>query len=536
MIHIKGLSFTYPESVNPALHDISLELHEGEVVLLAGPNGGGKSTLLKAILGIVPQVTGGTISGHVMIGEKSVRQLRTSELAGKIGIVLQDPESQVSNLTVGDEVRFGPANLCWPKVEVYKQAAQALHKLGIAELEPVSVLALSGGQLQRLSLAALLAMKPEVLILDEPVTNLDPLGVDMVITALRAIKSQVKLMIISSHWLDPFLDLATRLIVFEHGRVALDDTPVRLASQPELLGEFGVQVPQVFLLRQKLAKSGLALPADQTLPTSFNEWEICPTEFSASTHVQSIVDIENVSYRYPKLRGGSQPLSDIDLTLFQGEHVALVGHNGTGKSTLARLIASLLKPTTGRIIRHDLNRIGLMLQKPTLGFLEPTVRQELAFGLPKNAETKARVEKYLHLFELSPYADQLPFHLSGGEQRRLSLATAMIAQPELLILDEPTAGLDSLQVGTFLQLLKSFVGTVVHITHDTRIVGAEVDRAIVLGGGQVAFAGHPALMTDELLKALGYDLVNTTIEFCMGHLKQGFPMLPSQLEVRHVGL
>lgn len=523
MIKTAGLSFWYTGESQPALRDVSIQFDEGEVILLAGPNGGGKSTLLKAFLGVIPTIIPGTLKGRILINNQPVNELTTSQLAGNIGIVLQDPESQISNLIVNDELNFGPANLCWTPSDIAESVDSAARQMEISHLRPVSVLALSGGQLQRLAIASLLAMRPEVLILDEPVTNLDPLGVASVVNAIRLLKCRVKLIIISSHWLDPFLCLATRLVILNKGEVMVDAPLEALEANAEQLTKFGVRIPQLWQLSHRLAQQGFSLDSHTS------EWQLTPRISQSSAHPLNLA-LDRVSFHYE--RGGSRPLSNISLSVGLGERLALVGHNGQGKTTLARLMAGLLKPTSGRILQKA-DRVGMVLQKPSLGFICNTVREEISYG---NSKSPNEVTTILDQFELGKYHNRSPFNLSGGEQRRLALATALLNNPTLLLLDESTAGLDALQVATFLTLLHDFAGTVIHITHDARIVGQEVETVAAIDHGEVIFRGHPAQMTKIIIRYLGFDQVSATIKFASEWLEVGIPMLPEQVEVRHVGL
>ncbi len=525
MIDLKGLSFWYPDEKDAVLKDVTLHFGEGEIVLLAGPNGGGKSTLLKAILGVVPKLLGGTLTGEITYQGRLISELETSQLAGKIGIVLQDPESQISNMTVQDEVEFGPANLCWSKNEIDSQVDSALVMMGIDHLRKVSVLALSGGQMQRLSLASLLAMQPEVLILDEPITNLDPLGVASVIEAIKIMKGHVKLMLISSHWLDPFIEFTTRVVIMERGEVVLDVNPEDLHVRSHELTKFGVEIPQLWQLEAVLLAQGFS--------GSFlfdHRWQLREQFSQERFSPKTLVSVKDVSFQYG--RDGAKPLRDISLTIGSGERLAIVGHNGQGKTTLVRIIAGFLKPTSGRI-QSTPRSVSMMLQKPTLGFLCNTVLEELSFG---SKETAAQISKMLDRFDLSKYSARSPFQLSGGEQRRLSLAIALANSPDLLILDESTAGLDANQVATFLSVLETFRGTVIQITHDSRVVGGNVDTVAVLGGGKILFQGMPSQLSGQTMLFLGYEKVNPVVEFGMQWLDAGIPMLADQVEVQYVGI
>lgn len=502
MIEFKNFSFKYPGAGRSVLDNLNCSFSAGEMVLIAGPNGSGKSTLLKAILGIVPFATGGSASGRVEFEGNHIRAQQTVQLAGKIGVVLQDPESQVTNLTVWEEVVFGMANLLVPIDEVVERGYRSLLQLGLARFAEQSVLTLSGGQLQRLTLASLLSMQPQVLVLDEPLANLDPLGVNSVVTALREIRHFVPLTIICSHWLDPFMELATRIVIVSEGKLVLDVPASELSTHTSQLISFGVEVPFY-----PQPKDGLRLN---------------PRLKNRSIQSEEPILLRGVGYYYPD--SASFSLSEI-VTSLNSKRIALVGHNGCGKSTLARLLAGLAKPTVGQI--EAPTKVGLMLQKPTLSFLCPTVEEELRFGWKPSDE---EVERLLVDFELADYRDASPFNLSGGEQRRLALSLALAQRPELLILDEPTAGLDAVQVKNLLEKVEKFNGAIIFITHDTRIVAEYVDEVVALRDGNLWFVCHPVEMTAQMMRELGYDKVNPTVAWAMSQLDAGIPMLPSQVK------
>ncbi len=523
IFQVRGFAFKYPENPAYALEGINLVIEEGEVILVAGPNGGGKSTLLKALMGIVPNMTGGTISGEVLFKDKSVRKFSVNQLAGKIGIVLQDPESQISNLTIDDEVTFGPSNLLLPKATVMSRATESLRLMGMSHLRRASILGLSGGQLQRLSLACLLAMNPEVIILDEPVANLDPQGVASVVSAIRDLRSYVKSIIISSHWLDPFIELANRLVIISKGHIHRDISTSEIYSHIAELEAYGVEIPQLCRIYEALSEQGMSLNPQLTVP-EIKGYRILPVhDENTYTQRDPVVAMSNVSYRYSS---GISPLLDVSFSVGRGEHIALVGHNGSGKSTLARLLAGLLKPRQGQV--KKVGKVGMMFQKPTLGFLENTVSKEINFDLALNS---SQIDTILEEYGLLQYRDQSPFNLSGGEQRRLSLAITMLSRPDVLILDEATAGLDANQVRWLIDKLKTSNGSVVYVTHDIRIVGAYVQKVVVLGDGKIAFNGTTCQIDADIMRYLGYDQINPTIQLSMKSLTHAIPMIPDQLKV-----
>ena len=294
MLSVQNFSYTYPSGAN-AIKNVSLSFVPGEFILIAGPNGGGKSTLLKSILGVIPTYYGGTFKGLITFNRKSIREYGVVNLAGSIGIVLQDPESQISNATVWEEVTFALRNLLFPKHEVSLRADHALQAMEISDLKEHSVHDLSGGQMQRVSIAALAALQPKVLIFDEPLANLDPLGVISVIDALERAKEFVDIVIIASHWLDPFLELSTRLVVIDTGEVVLDVDSASIEKHLDSLKTHNIEVPQVNKIKSILYQQGaevhdtngiLCLPESLTLAPVLVEKPIHTTE--------SVISLNNI--------------------------------------------------------------------------------------------------------------------------------------------------------------------------------------------------------------------------------------------------
>ncbi len=524
-LSVNNLSYSYINGVR-ALTNVDIQISSGEFVLLSGPNGGGKSTLLQAILGILYEYYGGKITGEITFGGKSVKNLGIKGLAGRVGFVLQDPGSQVCNLTVIEEATAALCNFLYPKKEVISRSRDALKLMHLENLENVSVDTLSGGQLQRLAIASLLALRPKILILDEPLANIDPEGVADVIDALKEIKKSVDIVIVATHWLDPFLELATRLIVLDSGKVTIDTDIEKLPKCFTAMKKAKVEVPHVMQIQRKLAglhiltrivKGKIFLPANVT---------VMPVKRHNNGTGKDIVNLNDVFYRYPD---GTLALKDITAVIKNGVRVAIIGHNGSGKSTLARLAAGLRKQSKGKIQTLASN-IAMMPQKPGLGFITTTVADEIAYGTTCSAR---EVAMWLERFDLSKYKDTSPFQLSGGEQRRLSLAIATVRPMDLLILDEPTAGLDAQQVQFFEEILSTFTGASIYITHDPRIMGSFVQEVIVLKNGAIQFSGHTSDLTSRLYSDLGYASINPTVALAMHYLSANLPTSPSQLEVQN---
>ena len=477
---------------NPALSGVDLDIAPGERVLVLGPSGSGKSTLMGGLAGLL----GGTEEGEAT-GTLTVDGVAPAQARGRVGLLMQDPEAQVVLARVGDDVAFGMENLGVAREEIWPRVENSLEAVGLSVPLDHSTTELSGGQKQRLALASILAMGPGLLLLDEPTANLDPSGVAEVRAAVEAVVERTgATVVVVEHRVDVWASLVDRVIVVADGAIAADG-PLRqvLAQQGDALRERGIWLPG----DDVAAEVG---PAPEVPPAS-----------SGTTLIARVADL---TIGYDK---NSPVRSGIDLTIERGVSTCIVGANGAGKSTFALTLAGLLPPISGTVevetsdgTRGDphewtskqlLGRMSMVFQEPEYQFLASTVAEELAIG-PRAAgmseeEIAPLVDEHLEALGLTTLARANPMTLSGGEKRRLSVATALISAPELLILDEPTFGQDR---GTWLglvRLLRAALArgvTLVSITHDPAFVAAMGQRVVDLG--QVGTrGGAPEDPTDE---------------------------------------
>jgi len=437
-----------------------------------------------------------------------------AELATEVGLVFQDPESQLFSMTVEDEVAFGPESLGLPVDEIEERLRWALDVVGLADLRERSPAHLSGGQQRRLAIAAVLAMRPSILVLDEPTAGLDPLGRREVLRVVAELRRQGATVIMATQDADAVAELADRVIVLEAGRIALEGTPQEVFAHVERLHTLGVDVPQMAELSHRLGIHPPCLTVEQAARaltqhavhntqhavrnTQYATDELRTAHFIPTANHNQVV-FHDVWFRYET---GVQALAGIDLELHAGEYVALIGANGSGKTTLAKHVNGLLRPqrgevsvlgrdvretSTGELARH----VGYVFQNPDHQIFAPSVREELAFG-PRNlglapAEVDTRVEAALAAFNLAPLADVPPAALGYGQRRLVTLAAVHAMQPEVLILDEPTVGLDrrlTLRLLDWVTELRATGTTVVFITHDMRLV-PHAARCVVMSHGQV---------------------------------------------------
>jgi energy-coupling factor transport system ATP-binding protein len=430
LAQVDNVTFAYPDASRLALDGVSLTIERGEFVALLGASGSGKSTLLRALAGLVPHFHGGRFSGRVEVAGRDTRVVRPAELAGTVATLFQEPEDQVVLTRVLAEVTFGLENLGTAPAEIVPRALAALSVVGAEHLAERATVELSGGELQRVCLASALALEPDLLLLDEPSSQLDR-------------------------------DAAEAL--FEHAR-AHDCAVVVAEQRPELPLEFADRV--VFLRDGQIVNE---------LPPA---WTDPPSSQVTKCHLgDEVVRIEHASFAYP---AGPPVLVDESLSLRRGEVVALVGPNGIGKTTLGKLAAGLLAPGGGRIVRFG--RAAYLPQDPGRYLVEETVLGEVALAV---GEERAR--PVLEELELTAFADRHPRDLSSGERERLAIATVLAIEPDLLVLDEPTRGVDperKRELATLLRGQAPLRATLV-VTHDRMFAMSVADRTVALGSEAV---------------------------------------------------
>ena len=488
----RGWGWRHAGRKNAALSGVDLDIAPGERVLVLGPSGSGKSTLMGGLAGLL----GGAEEGEAT-GTLTVDGVAPAEARGRVGLLMQDPEAQVVLARVGDDVAFGMENLGVAREEIWPRVENSLEAVGLSVPLDHSTTELSGGQKQRLALASILAMGPGLLLLDEPTANLDPSGVAEVRAAVEKVVERTgATVVVVEHRVDVWASLVDRVIVVADGAIAAD------GPLDEVLAQQG----------EALRERGIWLPGDDVAAAVGPAPEVAP----ASSDATPIARVTDLTIGYD----ASAPVrSGIDVTIERGVSTCIVGANGAGKSTFALTLAGLLPPLEGAVevetsdgtagdphewsSKQLLGRMSMVFQEPEYQFLASTVAEELAIG-PRAAgmtdeEIAPLVDEHLEALGLTKLARANPMTLSGGEKRRLSVATALISAPELLILDEPTFGQDR---GTWLglvRLLRSALArgvTLVSITHDPAFVAAMGQRVVDLG--QVGTRGGvPTDSTDE---------------------------------------
>ena len=451
IIEFDNVSFSYGNE--PALDGLSLRIDEGEFVCILGMNGSGKSTFARHVNALISPQAGAVSTLNLETGDPANR----SRIRSNVGMVFQNPDDQLVATTVEDDVAFGPENLGLPSEEIRSRVTRALAQVGLAGFEKRDVSTLSGGQKQLVAIAGALAMQPRVLVLDEPTAMLDPRARSRVISVCEEANAAGTTIVLITHFLDE-TQKASRVVALDAGRVALDGTPARVLAQSARLEELGLLAP---FARQR---SGNARR------TSANQG---PSSAAPQTS-GPLLQLRDVSHRYgsENPRQQSSPVFErLTLAVHEGEIVGVSGSTGSGKSTLLQIAGALMQPTGGNVTFHGIrlsNRssmraarreIGVAFQYPERQLFAATVFDDVAFG-PQNqglseSDVKQRVAEALAAVQLDfeSLRERSPFSLSGGQQRRVALAGVLACQPRLLILDEPTAGLDPRSRFSFLQLI-----------------------------------------------------------------------------------
>jgi energy-coupling factor transport system ATP-binding protein len=445
---VEGVTFSYPEASRPALRDVSFELVPGEVVTLLGPSGSGKSTLVRALAGLVPHFHGGRFSGRVVVAGRDTRRARPSELAGTVATVFQDPEDQVVMSTVANEVAFGLENVGTPPGEIPGRLEEALASVGALHLAGRRTTELSGGELQRVCLASALALRPRLLLLDEPTSQLDPAAAGGFLDAVERLGASV---ILSEQRTGRALSLADRVLFVDNGRLLLD------ARRAEALDWLAEQRP--------------------AYGPSGSEPSLLTASDPGTWPEEAVVELAGVSFAYDQI----PVLDGVGLVVRRGEVVVLEGPNGCGKTTLAKLAAGLLEPAAGTVRRA--HRACYLSQDPGRYLIRERADEEVAVGVRGDL---GRARAALAAVGLEWAADRHPRDLSSGERQRLGLAAVAVAEPDLLVLDEPTRGVDPERIRVLAAWLDEYAGSgrgVLVATHDRSF---PCHRRVTLGAEEAA--------------------------------------------------
>lgn len=505
-ISIRELTFTHHGSARPALVDVNLTIPDGTFTAIMGQAGCGKSSLCLALNGLIPRVVRGRFQGSVTVRARFVGDSAVADLAQVVGLVFQDFESQLVSTNVELEVAFGPENFAVPREEIRRRLDRYLKLVGLEGFRRREPAGLSGGQKQRLAIASVLALEPEVLVMDEPTSDLDSIGQDHVLHIAHEVTKAGRTLVLVEHDAEAVI-AADQVILMKEGGIVASGPARGLLSDPGLLEHCGVRPPQVVELFKRLGLPEIPLTVEEGLALlQASRRPIRRTEDRAPTPVDGpvVIQARSASYTY---RQGDAALREVDLTIRRGEFLAIVGQNGSGKTTLGKLLSGLLKPGRGEVLiggvgaasldRAKLARlVGYVFQNPDSQIFSPTVYDEVSFG-PSNfgiprAEIEDRVVESLRAVGLDGYERRDPFALTKGERQRVAVASVLASRPGTLILDEPTTGLDYRQQVGMMEMLARLnrAGhTVVIITHSMWAATEYAARTVVMQDGSITLDG-----------------------------------------------
>jgi len=515
-ILMENVSFTYKGSDHPALENINLTVQRGEILMISGPAGAGKTTLCCALNGLVPHFFRGKLSGKVEVQGLDTKKHTIAFLSHKVGLLFQDPAAQLVAPTVEDEIAFGAENYGIPREQIISRVKEAMEMVRIERYATHNPHRLSGGEQQACALAAVTAMRPAIYVLDEPTSNLDPIGSYRVLELITALaRRENKTIVIVEHKMEELLPLVDRLIILDEGKLVLDGPPRELLNEVDRMEQIGLKPPQVTLLAERLQKAGAEIPKwpisveeavemfSKILKPKRTEKSVLIPERPTNAK-KEIMSTENLWHIY---EDGTEALRGVTVKFYQGEFVGIIGQNGSGKTTLVKHFNGLLKPTRGRVIVDGIDtfdvpiptlakKVGYAFQNPDFQICKSTVKEELAFG-PKNlklssTEITKRTEEVVVALGLEQVLDANPFSLSKGERQKVAVASILAMQPDILIIDEPTTGQSpgtGRQMMEFYRRLNEAGKTIIVITHDMNLAAEYAKRIIVLKDGQLLLDG-----------------------------------------------
>ena len=515
------------------VRDVSLALEEGKVVLVTGPSGAGKTTICRAANGLIPHEFKGTFGGKVTIaGRYDSRNLGVSSLSKIVGVMSQDPETQLFNPSVEDEIVFGACNYGLPVDTIRERTERLLDLTRLGHHRRKNPHNLSGGQQQACALASILAFDPLVLVLDEPTSNIDPIGSQQVLDLVAQLaREENRTTLLVEHKIEELADLVDEMIVIDRGEILHRGTVREVLEHVEYIDSVGLSVPQVTLLCARLRTAGwsveeLPIGVEEAVRVlsslvdqdALNRAPEPPPRRAQHESDEVVVSIGGLSHVY---QDGTRAVHDVDLEICRGEFVGILGQNGSGKTTLVKHFNALLKPTEGTVTVAGLDTrkasiaemalaVGYIFQNPDAQIFKMKVEEEIAFG-PQNVglseeEVGRRIKEAAEDLEISHLMDKNPFFLSKGEKQRVAVAAVMAMRPDILVLDEPTTGQDFKRAKEIMDLavrLHDEGQTVVVITHDMNLAAEYCDRVVIMEGGRVLLDAptREAFLAEEELNA-----------------------------------
>jgi energy-coupling factor transport system ATP-binding protein len=509
VLTVDGVQFRYRSRSEPAIQDIAFELRPGEILLVAGASGCGKTTMARCVNGLIPRTYKGELQGRIRVAGEDTTDWPLARISQKVGTVLQDPERQILGTKVLLEVAFGLENLGLPRQEILERVEEALHYLNISDLRDRETFHLSGGEKQKVAVAGVLAMRPRVLLLDEPLASLDPASAAETLKMVRRLADEGMAVLLIEHRVEDVIRIhPDRVLFMADGRVRYLGSLEGLLS---VVSHREIKLPAAMVMQRAALEPAPAPLRDR------------PHSAQAAPH--PLVHFENVTFGYAD---GPDILKDISLDIRAGDVIGVLGPNGAGKTTLVKHAIGLLKPRTGRVVVNGLDTgrasvaqlagvVGYVFQSPSHMLFAPSVNEELAFG-PKNLGHPAgRIEKEvrqaLEIVHLEDRGVDSPLALSFGQQKRVSIAAILAMQSRLLVMDEPTAGQDYQNYMDFMDAILEMPAfeAIVFITHDVDLAVSYANRVLLMADGRVRADGPPHEVLRDLTLLEACRLVPTSL-------------------------
>ncbi|MFX1578121.1 MAG: ABC transporter ATP-binding protein [Promethearchaeota archaeon] len=532
-IKVEDVSWRYTGTEEQVLKDINVQVDKGEIVLLTGRNGAGKTTFCNLLNGLIPHFYVGDLEGKVTVAGIDTQKSFVGYLATRVGLLFQDPASQLISGSVEDEVAFALENIALPLDEIEERTDSSLDYVGLLEYKDRPPFALSGGQQQAVALACIIALNPEIYVLDEPTSNLDPYGTLQIFDLLDKIAAEQKrTFVVVEHKLEELIDTADRVIVLDDGKIIANGTPREiLGEKAELLSEMGLWPPQMALLAYHLRSLGVMEDGD--VPLTLDEGietisklleqrghkKNAGAAISTSKYVprsgEPLISVRGLRFTYPT---GAEAIKGIDLDVFDNEFLAILGQNGSGKTTLVKHFNGLLKPTEGTILvsGKDTNTtptyelisdVGYVFQNPDQQLFSKRVYEELAFGLQNAGLSKedidARIKDVAKKMNIEDLLEERPYSLSKGDRQRVVISCILALDPKVIIVDEPTTGQDPHKRREIMDLMKELHTqgkTIVVITHDMNLAAEYAERCVIMHDGRILLDGGPKDVFVEIEK------------------------------------
>jgi energy-coupling factor transport system ATP-binding protein len=539
-VSVKEVNWRYAGTPEQVLKNISISLEKGEILLLTGPNGAGKTTFCNLLNGLIPHFYSGKLEGEVTVAGIDTQKSYVGRLSRHVGLLFQDPASQLISGSVAEEVAFGPENIALPREKIEERIDYALGFVGLDHARDRPPFALSGGQQQALALASILSMSPDIYVLDEPTSNLDPYGTEQVFELIHKIADEEnKTFVLVEHELEALIDIADRVMVLNEGEIVAMGPPREiLGGKAEMLQDIGLWPPQMSLLAYRLRDKGLIGDEFGDIPMTLEEGveyfsnilskagvlersggapvdEVKDRE-SVPREGEALIRIEDVQFWYDT---GTHALKGVNLEIHENEFTAILGQNGSGKTTLVKHFNGLLEPGEGAVYVRGIDTqeiptyelvtdVGYVFQNPDQQLFSSKVSDELEFGLKnigmKKDERKKRVQEVARRMDIEDLLEERPYSLSKGDRQRVVITSILALDPDVIIVDEPTTGQDPRRRREIMDLMKELHKegkTIVVITHDMSLAAEYAERCVIMHDGKILLDGTPEevfIQTDQL--------------------------------------